>query len=452
MWIIHHGTVVNEGTARMGYVLVDGTQIIEVGDGQPDSDLLARCDTAYDARGGYILPGVIDTHVHLREPGMTHKADIASESRAMARGGVTSWIDMPNVVPPTVTHEAWDDKMARAEKNSVNNYAFYIGATADNINMLARDTDYTRVAGVKAFLGSSTGGLLLNDEQALRRLFTEVPALIAVHCEDEDTIRRDTELLKAQWGDTLHARCHPMARTAEACFRSTAHAVALARQLGTRLHVLHISTARELSLFTPGKLADKRITAEACLGHLWFDDNDYDRLGNRIKVNPSIKTQRDRAALRMAVANDIIDTVATDHAPHTLDEKREKYLKSPSGMPLAQFSLVMMMELVRDGIFPIQQLVEKMSHAPAQLFGIERRGCLRKGYAADLTVVNELPEGHTVTDDEVTSKCAWTPLAGTTVHHTVDLTVVNGTIVHDRQHPAPHDMPLAGMPLRFNPM
>ena len=430
MKLIYNARLVMDAGIGTGYVLIDGERIQEVAAGAPDGHLLDVCDTCLDADGAWLLPGVIDTHVHFREPGLTHKGTIASESRAVVAGGVTSYIDMPNVVPPTVTLDALEDKCSRAACDSLANYSFYIGATSANVDMLVHDIDYSRVPGVKVFLGSSTGGMLVDDARVLRRIFGEVPALIAVHSEDEGLIRAGMEQARQQYGDDVPVQCHPHIRSQQACYESTRRAVALARELGTRLHVLHVTTARELDLLAAGDLATKRVTAEACVGHLWFSDQDYERLGNRIKVNPAVKTMADRDALRRAVASGLIDVVSTDHAPHTLEEKSQKYLKSPSGMPLAQFSLVTMLELVHQGWFTIEQVIDKMCHAPARLFGIENRGFLRQGYQADLVLVGKLAHGYRLADDDVRSLCRWTPLAGAELHHRVMRTWVNGVEVY----------------------
>lgn len=436
MKIIYNALLALDNAIIKGYVLIDGENIKEVAAGDPDGHLIDQCDSSVDADGAWLMPGVIDTHVHFREPGLTHKATIAGESRAAVAGGVTSFIDMPNVVPPTVTLDALRDKWHRAEQSSMANYSFYVGATATNTDMLIHDIDYTRVPGVKVFLGSSTGGMLVNDSQVLRRIFAQVPALIAVHSEDEDMIRAGMQRARAQYGDDVPVRSHPVIRSSEACMECTRRAVSMAQELGTRLHVLHVTTAQELNLFTAGELSHKRITAEACVGHLWFSDRDYDRLGNRIKVNPAIKTDADRQALRRAVASGVIDVVSTDHAPHTREEKSQKYLKSPSGMPLAQFSLVAMLELAEQGLFTFSQVVEKMCHAPARLFGIAQRGFLRAGFRADMVLVRRVPDGYLLTDADVLSSCGWTPLDGTLLHHRVERTWVNGVEVypHEPQH------------------
>lgn len=445
MRIIYNAQLALDNGFAAGFVVTDGDEIKQVTEGMPDSHLLSVCDSRVDAQGAMLLPGVIDTHVHFREPGLTHKASIASESRAAVAGGVTSYIDMPNVVPPTVTIEALKDKWDRAASDSLANYSFYIGATASNTDMLVYDIDYTRVPGVKVFLGSSTGGMLVDDAAVLRRIFAEVPALIAVHSEDEAMIRRNMEHARARYGEDIPVSMHPMIRSEEACYECTRRAVELARDLGTRLHVLHLTTARELELLDGLDEQDaKLITAEACVGHLWFCDEDYNRLGTRIKVNPAIKTADDRNALRLAVKSGLIDVVSTDHAPHTLQEKSQKYLKSPSGMPLAQFSLVSMLELADEGWFKHHTVVERMCHAPARLFGIANRGFLRPGYMADMVLVEDVPQGWTIGDDDVMSSCQWTPLIGATMHHRVARTWVNGVEVYPNK---PSFTP--AQPLRF---
>ena len=446
MELIYNATIVNEGVAQNGYLAIDAGMIAEVGHSNPPAELMEQASTRVNARGDLLLPGVIDDHVHFREPGLTHKADIASESRAAVAGGVTSFMDMPNVVPPTTSIDTLNDKFSRAAQHSVANYSFYIGATASNIDQL-RDVDYSRVCGVKVFLGSSTGGMLLDDAAALRRLFGTVPALIAAHCEDEGIIRTNRERYQAEHGEYIPATAHPLVRSREACVQSTRRAVTLARETGARLHVLHVTTADELDLFDNDRpLADKRITAEACLGHLWFCDEDYARLGNRIRVNPAVKTRADRDALRQAVAQGAIDVVATDHAPHLLSDKCENNVKVASGMPLAQFSLVTMLELARQGIFTIEQVVQAMCHAPATLFGIDRRGFLRKGYHADVVQVRA-DDGYIITDESVLSKCQWTPLAGAVMHHRVMRTWVNGHRAYDM---GGIDDSMTGQALTFN--
>lgn len=429
MKIVYNGEIVNEGRRFQGYVVTEGEIIVEVCAGHPGSDLLSRASEAIDARGGLILPGVIDDHVHFRDPGLTHKADIASESRAAVAGGVTSFMDMPNTVPNTTSVETLEAKYAQAALNSLANYSFYIGATNDNLAEVQK-VDYSRVCGVKAFLGSSTGGMLLSDPEAMQRLFSEVDALIAVHSEDEDIIRANRDRLVAAHGENLPLRFHAVIRSREACFASTERAIRLARKCGTRLHVLHISTADELALLSNAPLEDKRITTEACLAHLTFSDNDLERLGNRIKCNPAVKSDADRKALCRAVNEGLIDVIGTDHAPHLLSEKQGGCLRAASGMPMIQFSLPLMLEHARNGLWSVETVVEKMCHAPAQLFKIEKRGYLRKGYQADIAVVAPDPDGYTVSDRGVLSKCGWTPLEGCVLHLRVWATLVNGHLVY----------------------
>ncbi|MBR6284038.1 MAG: dihydroorotase [Muribaculaceae bacterium] len=432
MELIHNATLVSEGAIWHGYLAHEGGMIAAVGRGEPDESLISHATRVVDAGGDLLLPGVIDEHVHLREPGMTHKGDIASETRAALAGGVTTVMDMPNVVPPTVTQAALDDKLERLAHLSVTNYSVYVGATTDNIDWL-RSLDYRHVAGVKVFMGSSTGGMLLDDDASLHRLFATMPALIAAHCEDEGMIAAARARWQAVNGEAIPAEAHPLIRSREACVASTRRAVELARDTGARLHVLHLTTQDELAFFDSHKpLAEKRITAEACVGHLWFSDEDYARLGNRIRVNPAVKTAADRAALRHAVAVALVDTVATDHAPHLLSEKSENNLKVPSGMPLAQFSLITMLELARQGVFTLQRVVQAMCHAPAQLFAIDRRGFLREGYFADLVQVHPVEDGWQIADADVRSRCRWTPLVDAVMHHRVVRTWVNGHCAYDR--------------------
>ena len=427
--LLHNADIVNEGERFHGYIVVEGETIACVGHGDPDEAVQASCHECTDLGGCLAIPGVIDDQVHFRDPGLTHKGDIFTESRAAVAGGVTTYMDMPNVVPPTTTIELLEAKYRRAADASWANYSFFIGATNDNIDTLL-DVDYSRTCGVKAFLGSSTGNMLVNDEDALHRLFAEVPALIAVHSEDEATIAANRARYVAERGDDLPVEYHPLIRNAEACYVSTARAVERAARYGTRLHVLHLSSARELPLFDGTlPLECKRITAEVCVHHLWFCDEDYARLGNMIKCNPAIKTVADREALREALKSGVIDIVATDHAPHLWNEKQGNCLKAASGMPLVQFSLVAMLEMVRQGVFTVEQVVEKMCHAPARLYRIDRRGFLRRGYHADIAIIDPNAE-FTVTQHDVVSRCGWSPFVGTTFHNRVVKTFVNGSEVY----------------------
>lgn len=428
--LLYNATIINEYQRFYGYIIIEDGMISCVGHDSPDRQVLESCGKVFDLEGCWVLPGVIDDQVHFRDPGLTHKGDIATESRAAVAGGVTSYMDMPNVVPPTTTIEALEAKYRRAAEVSLANYSFFIGATNDNIDTLL-SVDYSKTCGVKAFLGSSTGNMLVNDPVALHRLFSEIPALIAVHSEDEATIAANRKKYVEEYGENLPVQFHPLIRDAEACYVSTARAVECAAQYGTRLHVLHVSTARELSLFNSQMpLSDKRITSEVCVHHLWFCDEDYGRLGNMIKCNPAIKSSTDRDALRRAVESGTADIIATDHAPHLWQEKQGNCLKAASGMPLVQFSLVAMLEMAKEGIFSVEQVVDKMCHAPARLYRIDRRGFIRRGYHADIAVVRP-DNSFVVTDDIILSRCGWSPFVGTMFHNRVVKTFVNGSLVYD---------------------
>lgn len=440
---IKNARIVNEGKILDGSVVIEGEILTEVITGS--STPAAPCDVTIDANRHYLLPGIIDDHVHFREPGLTHKADIASESRAAAAGGVTSFMDMPNVLPQTTTLEALEQKFERADACSAVNYSFYFGATNSNVGLL-KQLDKSRVCGIKLFMGSSTGNMLVDRMETLETLFNEAGMLIAAHCEDQNIIRQNTELTRAQYGEDPDIMLHPVIRNTEACYSSSSLAVSLARKAGARLHILHVTTGKELELFEDKPLKDKKITAEACVAHLLYAKEDYAALGTRIKCNPAIKEASDREALRAALHTDRIDVIGTDHAPHLLKEKEGGALKAVSGMPMIQFSLVSMMELVREGVLSIEQLVGKMCHAPAELFGIDRRGYIRKGYQADLVLVN--PE-HTwdLTPDLILSKCGWSPLEGRRFHSVVEKTFVNGHLVYDNG--VVNDSP-TGQALYFN--
>ncbi len=424
--LIYNARIVNEGRTFQGSVLVEGDRIARIfdGEGKPETD----CDEVIDAGGCFLLPGVIDDHVHFRDPGLTHKADMHTESMAAAAGGVTSFMDMPNCNPQTTTIEALNNKFADAAEKSVVNYSFYFGATNDNAHLLPL-LDKKRVCGVKLFMGASTGNMLVDRMDALRTIFSTAGMLIATHCEDQQIIRENTENVKALYGEDPEVKFHPVIRNEEACWKSSSLAVSLAKETGARLHILHVSTARELQLLEDKSLSEKKITAEACVSHLMFCDADYNRLGTRIKCNPSIKTQADRDALRKALTSNRIDVIGTDHAPHLLAEKQGGALKAVSGMPMIQFSLVSMMELVRQEVFSIEQMVQKMCHAPALLFQLEKRGFIREGYKADLVLVNPDAEW-TVTKDCVLSKCGWSPMEGHAFHAKVERTFVNGNLVY----------------------
>lgn len=423
---IHNAVIVNEGKQFAGSVVIDNGIIREVQEeGKQPSQ---ACDEEVDAKGCYLIPGVIDDHVHFRDPGLTHKADMASETAAAAAGGVTSFMDMPNCNPQTTTLEALNAKFEDAATKCVVNYSFYFGATNNNVHVL-KELDKTRVCGVKLFMGASTGNMLVDRMEALRKIFSEAGMLIATHCEDQNTIRENTERFRQECGEDPDITCHPLIRSEEACYRSSALAVQLAKETNARLHVLHVSTARELELFEDKPLSEKRITAEACVSHLFFCDEDYQTLGARIKCNPSIKTRADRDALRGALSTNRIDVVGTDHAPHLLTEKQGGALKAVSGMPSIQFSLVSLFELVHEGVLTVEQLVQKMCHAPAELYQIEKRGYIRPGYWADLVLVNPNKEW-TVTSDCIQSKCGWSPMEGCHFHAQVEKTFVNGVLAY----------------------
>ncbi|MDR3252136.1 MAG: dihydroorotase [Tannerella sp.] len=428
--IITHALIINEGRSFTGSVLIDGCFIKSIYEGvYNDADIPCDVDKVIDVGGRWLLPGAIDDQVHFREPGLTHKGDIASESLAAIAGGVTSFMDMPNTQPQTTTLEAWEWKFARAAETSVANYTFFFGATNDNIESVRslRGSPARRyLPGVKMFLGSSTGNMLVDRKEAIRDFFKLPGLLIAVHAEDEDIIRRNREKFVSLYGaDNLDISFHSKIRDAEACFSSSSAAVKLARELGTRLHIFHLSTARELSLLDRGPLLDRRITGEVCIHHLWFSDADYQRFGNRIKWNPAIKTAADRDALRQAVADGVISVVATDHAPHLLSEKEGTCLKAASGGPMVQHSLLAMLELAAKGFFSREKVVEMMAHNPATLFRIDRRGFVRNGYYADLVVVDP-NKPQKVAPENILYKCGWSPLEDYTFSTSIYKTFVNG--------------------------
>lgn len=425
-WLIRAAHVVNEGKTFQADVLVRGGRIERVATEGIGS---ARNVTEVDAEGKHLLPGCIDDQVHFREPGLTHKDDIAHGSAAAVAGGVTSFMEMPNTVPNTLTQPLLADKYALGAASSVANYSFFMGVGNSNLDEVLR-TDPKNVCGLKAFLGSSTGDMLVNDEHTLDALFRQAHMILAVHAEDEPTVRANTAAAVARYGEDIPLEEHPRIRSAEACWLSSSRAVARAKEHGTRLHVLHISTARELELFAPGPLDGKRVTAEACVHHLWFTDSDYAKKGTRIKWNPAVKTKEDREAIRRAVIDGRIDVVATDHAPHTLEEKARPYTSCPSGAPLVQHSLVAMLELMHEGVFTLEHVVEKMCHAPARLFDVKDRGFITEGLFADVVLV-DLDSPWTVSKDNLLYKCGWSPLEGQRFRARVDKTWVNGRLVYN---------------------
>jgi dihydroorotase len=424
--LILNANIVNENKVYQADVLIKGERIEKIG-----KDLQSeRADKVIDATGKYLLPGVIDDQVHFREPGLTHKANIFTESRAAVAGGVTSFMEMPNTIPPTFTQALLEDKYQIASKNSLANYSFFIGASPDNLDEVLK-TDATKVCGLKIFMGSSTGNLLVDDPKVLEQIFSKVPFLIAAHCEDEPTIRRNTEEFRNKYGEDLPMEYHALIRNEEACYKSSSFAVALARKHGTRFHVLHISTAKETLLFddkTP--LEKKKVTAEACIHHLWFNNEDYKRLGTKIKWNPAIKTPLDQKEILVALLSDYIDVIATDHAPHTLEEKNNTYFKAPSGGPLVQHSLVAMLEFYHRGEISLERIVQKMCHNPAILFRIQERGYIREGYFADLALV-DLNQPWEVKKENILSKCGWSPFEGDTFKSKVSHTIVSGHLAYE---------------------
>ncbi|HEY5781018.1 MAG TPA: dihydroorotase [Lysobacter sp.] len=425
--LIVNARLVNEGREFDGDLRIESGRIAQIGSG-----LKARGnETVVDASGCRLLPGMIDDQVHFREPGLEYKADMATESAAAVAGGLTSFMDMPNTSPPTLDAAALEDKYRRAAGRVWGNYGFYLGASNDNLAAI-QSLDPRTAPGIKVFMGASTGNMLVDNPEILDGIFRDAPTPIITHCEDTPMIDAELARYKAQYGDDIPAACHPDIRSRAACLKSTELAISLARKHDTRLHVLHISTADELALFEPGPLvrADgsrKRITAETCIHFLRFDRADYARLGHLIKCNPAIKDASDREALIAALADDIIDVLATDHAPHTLEEKARPYTSAPSGLPLVQYALVAALELVHEGKLTTAQVVQKFAHAPAQLFDVEGRGFLREGYAADLVLIEDTP--FTVQREDVLSKCAWSPFEGTTFHSRIASTWVNGELV-----------------------
>ncbi|MDR2384021.1 MAG: dihydroorotase [Prevotellaceae bacterium] len=428
--IIKDANILNEGKLFEGSVWIENDVIREIFTGNQLFKPIPADTTLINARGKLLMPGIIDDQVHFRDPGLTHKGDIFSESRAAAAGGVTSFMDMPNTSPPALSVELLEEKYNTASRNSLINYSFYLGASNSNVAEINR-VDPKTVCGVKVFMGSSTGNMLVDDEDALSAIFAESPVIVAVHCEDEDTIKQNSTLYRKKFGDDIPTVCHPAIRSAEACYKSSAKAVELATKYNTKLHVLHLSTARELDLFeNVTKDYLPKITAEACVHHLWFCDSAYKNLGNRIKCNPAIKSADDRNALREAVRNGKIAVVATDHAPHTLAEKQKKYFGAPSGLPLVQHSLSAMLEMHRQGVFSLFDIVERMCHAPARLFDIRKRGYIREGYYADLTLVN-MNAVYTPNRHNILYKCGWSPFEGVVFLTGVEKTWVNGSIVFD---------------------
>ncbi|RZJ73762.1 MAG: dihydroorotase [Flavobacterium sp.] len=413
----------------MNRILIKNARIVNEG-AIFEGDLLTSDVKIIDAEGSYLIPGAIDDQVHFREPGLTHKGTIESESRAAVAGGITSYIEQPNTVPNAITQELLEEKYQIAAATSYANYSFMMGGTNDNLEEVLK-TNPKNVAGIKLFLGSSTGNMLVDDEAVLEKIFSSTPMLIAVHCEDEATIRQNLEKYKEEYGDDIPVKFHPLIRSAEACYISSSRAVELAKKTGARLHVFHVSTAKETELFSNKiPLEDKKITAEVCIHHLWFTDEDYEKKGALIKWNPAVKTAADKDALWKALLDDRIDVVATDHAPHTLEEKKNPYTSSPSGGPLVQHALVVMFEAFHQKKITVEKIVEKMAHNPAKIFKIEKRGFIKEGYFADLVLVNPgLPWN--VKKDNILYKCGWSPLEGINFKSRITHTFVNGQLVYN---------------------
>jgi dihydroorotase len=419
--LIQNATIINENDIFIGDILIEGSFIVEVCKGsietKQDWELI-------DATGLHCIPGLIDDQVHFREPGLTHKADISSESKAALAGGITSFMEMPNTVPNTLTQELLEDKYKIAATNSYVNYSFFMGASNDNLDEVLK-TNPKNVCGIKVFMGSSTGNMLVDNTAVLERLFSECKMLIATHCEDEATIQANLSDYRDKYGEDVPISCHPEIRSAEACFKSSSMAVELAKKHNTRLHVLHISSQRELELFEQGPVRNKKITSEACVHHLWFTDDDYAEKGTAIKWNPAVKKESDRDAIMDAVKRDVIDVIATDHAPHTKEEKANTYFNAPSGGPLVQHALVAMLEHYHTGKMSLEKIVEKMCHAVADCFQIEQRGYIRNGYYADLVLV-DLNESWQVNSDNILYKCGWSPFNEYSFRSQVKQVFING--------------------------
>ena len=424
--LIKNGNIVNEGKTFKGSVFLKDEIIVKIS----ENEISEQADKIIEADGKYLLPGIIDDQVHFREPGLIHKGEIYTESKAAVAGGVTSYMEMPNTIPNALTQDLLEEKYKRASEVSLANYSFFMGASNDNIDEVLK-TNPKNVCGIKVFMGSSTGNMLVDNRTTLQSIFSKCKLLIATHCEDEETIRTNLEKFKEKYGENIPVECHPLIRSAEACYKSSSLAVELAKKYNTRLHILHISTAKELELFENKiPLKEKKITSEACIHHLWFCDEDYKSKGNFIKWNPAIKTKQDKEAILKGVLENKIDVICTDHAPHTLEEKNQSYFKAPSGGPLIQHSLVAMLEFVNQKKITIEKVVEKMSHALADCFQIEKRGYIREGYFADLVLV-DLNSPWKVDKANILYKCSWSPFEGTTFHSKTTHTFVNGNLVYE---------------------
>ena len=424
--LIQNATIVNENKIFKGDVLIENEIITKISSKiKPTKNI-----EVINAEGKYLIPGFIDDQVHFREPGLTHKANIATESRAAIAGGITTFIEMPNTVPQATTQHLLEDKFKIAAADSYANYSFMFGGTNDNLEELLK-TDPKKVAGIKLFLGSSTGNMLVDNEEILEKIFSSTKMIISVHCEDEETIRKNTAIYKEKYGDDIPLKYHPLIRSEAACYLSSSKAIELAKKTGARLHIFHLSTEKETHLFRNDiPLEEKQITSEVCIHHLWFSDKDYEEKGTHIKWNPAVKTEKDRLGLWKALLDDRIDVLATDHAPHTLDEKNNNYLNAPSGGPLVQHAIIALLEKVKEGVIPIEKAVEKMSHNPAKLFQIEKRGFIKEGYFADIVLI-DMNKPQTVSKDNILYKCGWSPFEGTTFSSTITHTFVNGNLIYN---------------------
>lgn len=429
MILIHKATIINEGKSFVGSVLIENNLIAEIYTTEQIPEGILNRANVVDGRDLWLMPGVIDDQVHFRDPGLTHKGDLESESKAAIAGGVTSFMEMPNTKPQTTTLDLLEQKFEMASEKAYSNYSFYLGATNDNLNEL-RKVNSKEVCGVKVFMGSSTGNMLVDDKTVLQAIFAEVDMLIATHCEKEEIIKANIAKYKAEIGEEIPVKYHPLIRSAEACYRSSAEAVELADKYQSRLHILHLSTEKEISLFDIKPLSEKKITGEVCVHHLWFSDEDYAKYGTRIKWNPAVKTAQDRDALMQGLLKGKLDVIATDHAPHLVEEKQGDALKAASGGPLVQHSLQMMLELAKQGKLSKEEVVNKMCHAPATLFQVDKRGFIRKGYFADLVLVNP-NKSYTISQDNILYKCKWSPLEGETMSTTIEKTFLNGKIAFE---------------------
>jgi dihydroorotase len=441
--LIKNALIINDGKSYKASVLLEGEFIKQISD---DDNIPEENCQIIDAEGKWLIPGVIDDQVHFREPGLTHKAEIYTESKAALAGGVTSFMEMPNTIPQTTNIEELKKKFNLAAEKSFANYSFYLGATNDNIKEIIK-VDPKTTCGVKVFMGSSTGNMLVDKKDSLAAIFSESPVLIATHCEDENIIQRNMELYRHKYGENLSFKYHPEIRSEEACYASSSFAVELANKYNSRLHVLHISTAKELELFRNDIPArDKKITSEVCVHHLWFNDGDYSKKGSLIKWNPAVKKESDRLALLKGVLINKLDVIATDHAPHTLDEKSNSYFKAPSGGPMVQHSLTAMIEMTKKGHISLEKVVEKMCHLPADIYQIEKRGYIKEGFYADLVLVNP-DESWTVSQDNLHYKCGWSPMEGVQFSTKVVMTILNGKIVYENGHVKEER---SALPLSFN--